>query len=233
MSQVGKHRNTAALVLLFVLTLAGGFAVGKWYESMGGPIPGKIAYGFLSGLSDATNAKILADYEKDQRELAQEAARLAADLAQATRNRETAQAHAKAAQLELELLRSLDTVRALEESSAAAEKDFDQAVVVITPGNQQAEAIKQKAVQVVSAYRAENTELKRVVEAQAVVIQRQGLVISEYQSEVAQYERNLILWKDRYRKAEKHINRMSNRKARIAVGILGVAAGVYVGSKWL
>ena len=54
----------------------------------------------------------------------------------------------------------------------------------------------------------ENEWLRGVVAAQGKVIERQELVILEFQSEVAEYERNLVLWKERYERAEGHIRKL-------------------------
>ena len=226
----GKTRSTLAVVLAALLTGIGGFKAGDWYGSLDGPLTPEGYYKLLTRISDATNSKVLADYEKTQRELAQEAARRAGALDRASHRREAAQKDALASLSELKLAEAQEVIQELQRQTTAAEREL-MVLVAEPPRSEQAAEIQAKAARSARLLKQENEWLRGVVGAQGQVIERQELVILEFKSEVAEQERNLVLWKERYEKAERHIRKLGNRKTKIAVAVLGVAAGVYVGMK--
>lgn len=224
----GKTRSTLAVVLAALLTGIGGFKAGDWYGSLDGPLTPEGAYKLLSAISSATDTAIIRQYRQDQAELAAEAQRRREALEHARRRREVTQKDVREAKREL--ARARDAVRSPEPRSATVEQELTVALAE-PPQTEQAAEIQAKAARAVRLLQQKNEWLQGVVSAQAQVIERQELVIREFQSEVAEYERNLVLWKDRYEKAEGHIRKFGNRKTKIAVAVLGVAAGVYVGVK--
>lgn len=214
-------------VVLCALIGLGGFVAGAWYGGYG-VVPAEIAYGALSGLADATDRKIIADYERSQRELADEAKRRRQALEQTRARRIQSEQDAEAANLEL--ARANETIEALQKQAEVADREL-MAALARPAQTEQAADLQAKAARAVHLLKQENEHLRGVVRKQRVVIERQALVISEFKSEVAEYERNLVLWKDRYKKAEKHINRFGSRRSKIAAAVMGAAAGVYVGMK--
>ena len=229
MAEQGKiKRPILAAVLVCLVVALISFKAGHWYGGLGGLFTPAGAIGLLSGLSSATDSKIIEQYRKAQAALAVEAEKRADTLAVASRRRAAAEKQSDLAHEALELLEASATLQEVAVKTVEADVAFLQ-VLVEPPGPELAD----KAAKAVAAFREENEKLREVVVAQRVVIERQELVIRAFRSEKAEYDRNLILWKERYEKASKHIGRLGSRKTKIAVGILGVAAGVYVGRKWL
>ena len=225
-----KKRNALVGVLALLLAGAGGFKAGDWYASLNAPLTPEGAYRLLSHISDATDSAIINRYEEMQARLAEEAAELKESLEQAKARRIESERDAQAAKAQLELAQANETIETLRRQTETAERDL---MVVLTQPAQteQAAEIQARAAETVHLLNQENEWLRGVVQKQAKVIRKQELVIAEFKSEIVQYERNLVLWKERYEKAERHIGRFGNRKTKIAAAIAGAAAGVYVGMK--
>ena len=225
-----KKRNAVVAVIACLLTGLGGFKGGEWYATLNDPLTPEGAYRLLSSISDATDSAIINRYEEMQARLAEEAAELKESLEQAKARRIESEKGAQAAKAQLELVQANETIETLRRQSETAERDL---MVVLTQPAQteQAAEIQAKAAETVHLLNQENEWLRGLVQKQDKVIRKQELVIAEFKSEIAQYERNLILWKERYEKAEKHIGRFGNQKTKIATAVLGAAAGVYIGMK--
>ena len=220
-------KKAVAITVCIVLCILA-FKFGQWYGSAGAP-SAEIAYNLLSGLSSATDSAIHDRYKRDQAELAEQAARLKESLGQAKARRIQSEKATEAAKARIQMAEASKTIEALRRKVDSAERELME--VLSGPAIAPYDEIRASVNKGVHLLKEENGQLRDLVHKQSEVIRRQELVIREFKSEVVEYERNLILWKERYRKAEKHISRFGSRKTRIAVGIAGAAIGVYVGSK--